>query len=76
MVFKDMPEVRSVEALRKELNPVMSRAYVDGHPVFVAARLRTFRSQGFVRDTLRRAYLAWLVFTGRCDALYWGIDKP
>ena len=75
-MFNGMPEVRSVEAIRKESNPNMSRAYVEGHPVFVAARMRTFRSQGFVRDTLRRAYLAWLVFTGRCDALYWGVDKP
>lgn len=75
-MFKDMPEVRSVEAIRKESSPTMSRAYVEGHPVFVAARMRTFRSRGFVRDTLRRAYLAWLVFTGRCDALYWGVDKP
>ena len=75
-MFNGMPEVRSVEAIRKESNPTMSRAYVEGHPVLVAARMRTFRSQGFVRDTLRRAYLAWLVFTGRCDALYWGVDKP
>lgn len=77
-MFKEMPVLRSVEVIRRDKDAVMRREYVEGHPVYVAARLIPggYKRPKLLSRIRHRAFLAWLVFTGRCDALYWGVNKP
>lgn len=72
------PSLLSVESLTRSPSRYRDTLKADdhlGHTVWVAARSEP-HDYGFCINTYRRLRLAWLVFTGRCDAIYWGVNRP